>query len=36
VERDGDPAGATDRLVVEVVPGALTFCVPREPKGRNP
>jgi YegS/Rv2252/BmrU family lipid kinase len=36
VERDGDPAGATDRLVVEVVPGALVFCVPREPKGTNP
>jgi YegS/Rv2252/BmrU family lipid kinase len=35
VERDGDPAGTTDRLVVEVVPGALTFCVPGEPKGRN-
>ncbi|HEV2892532.1 MAG TPA: diacylglycerol kinase family protein [Actinomycetota bacterium] len=28
VERDGDPAGARDHLVVEVVPGALTLCVP--------
>jgi YegS/Rv2252/BmrU family lipid kinase len=36
VERDGDPAGATDRFVVEVVPRALTLCVPREPKGRKP
>ena len=30
VERDGDPAGARDHLVVEVVPRALTFCVPPE------
>jgi YegS/Rv2252/BmrU family lipid kinase len=29
VERDGDTAGARDRLVVEVVPLALTLCVPR-------
>ena len=29
VERDGDPAGARDHLVVEVVPKALTLCVPR-------
>jgi diacylglycerol kinase (ATP) len=38
VERDGDPAGASDHLVVEIVPRALTLCVPpaREPKGRNP
>jgi diacylglycerol kinase family enzyme len=38
VERDGDPAGETDHLVVEIVPRALTLCVPpaREPKGRNP
>jgi YegS/Rv2252/BmrU family lipid kinase len=38
VERDGDPAGATDHLVVEIVPRALTLFVPpaREPKGRNP
>ena len=38
VERDGDPVGATDHLVVEIVPRALTLCVPpaREPKGRNP
>jgi len=38
VERDGDPAGTTDHLVVEIVPRALTLCVPqaREPKGRNP
>jgi YegS/Rv2252/BmrU family lipid kinase len=28
VERDGDPAGARDHLVVEVVPKALTLCVP--------
>jgi YegS/Rv2252/BmrU family lipid kinase len=33
VERDGDPAPATDHLVVEVVPHALTLCVP---PGRNP
>jgi YegS/Rv2252/BmrU family lipid kinase len=38
VERDGDPVGASDHLVVEIVPRALTLCVPpaREPKGRNP
>jgi YegS/Rv2252/BmrU family lipid kinase len=38
IERDGDPVGATDHLVVEIVPRALTLCVPpaREPKGRNP
>ena len=30
VERDGDPAGARDHLVVEVVPRALTLCVPPE------
>jgi diacylglycerol kinase (ATP) len=38
VERDGDPAGETDHLVVEIVPRALTLCVPpaREPRGRNP
>jgi diacylglycerol kinase (ATP) len=30
VERDGDPAGARDHLVVEVVPAALTLCVPPE------
>jgi diacylglycerol kinase family enzyme len=29
VERDGDPAGDRDRLVVEVVPQALTLCVPK-------
>jgi YegS/Rv2252/BmrU family lipid kinase len=28
VERDGDPADARDHLVVEVVPAALTLCVP--------
>jgi diacylglycerol kinase family enzyme len=28
VERDGDPAGSRDHLVVEVVPKALTLCVP--------
>jgi YegS/Rv2252/BmrU family lipid kinase len=38
VERDGDPAGETDHLVIEIVPRALTLCVPpaREPEGRNP
>jgi diacylglycerol kinase (ATP) len=38
VERDGDPAGETDHLVVEIVPRALTLCVPpaRAPRGRNP
>ncbi|HJW61771.1 MAG TPA: YegS/Rv2252/BmrU family lipid kinase, partial [Actinomycetota bacterium] len=30
VERDGDPAGARDHLVVEVVPNARTLCVPPE------
>jgi YegS/Rv2252/BmrU family lipid kinase len=30
VERDGDPGGARDHLVVEVVPRALTLCVPPE------
>jgi YegS/Rv2252/BmrU family lipid kinase len=29
VERDGDPAGTRDHLVVEVVPAALTLCVPK-------
>jgi YegS/Rv2252/BmrU family lipid kinase len=29
VERDGDPADPRDHLVVEVVPAALTLCVPR-------
>ena len=28
VERDGDPADPRDHLVVEVVPAALTLCVP--------
>jgi YegS/Rv2252/BmrU family lipid kinase len=28
VERDGDPAGPRDHLVIEVVPAALTLCVP--------
>jgi len=28
IERDGDPADARDHLVVEVVPAALTLCVP--------
>jgi YegS/Rv2252/BmrU family lipid kinase len=38
VERDGDPVGETDHLVVEIIPRALTLCVPppREPKGRTP
>jgi diacylglycerol kinase family enzyme len=35
VERDGDPAEARDHLVVEVVPAALTLCVPRA-KGSTP
>jgi YegS/Rv2252/BmrU family lipid kinase len=29
VERDGDPADPRDHLVVEVVPAALTLCVPK-------
>ena len=29
VERDGDPVGSRDHLVVEIVPKALTLCVPR-------
>jgi YegS/Rv2252/BmrU family lipid kinase len=33
VERDGDPAGDADHVVVEVVPAALTLCVPEQ--GRN-
>ncbi|HEV2824142.1 MAG TPA: YegS/Rv2252/BmrU family lipid kinase [Actinomycetota bacterium] len=35
VERDGDPADARDHLVVEVVPEALTLCVPSA-KGTTP
>ena len=35
VERDGDPADARDHLVVEVVPRALTLCVPPS-KGSAP
>jgi YegS/Rv2252/BmrU family lipid kinase len=36
VERDGDPLDTPrDHLVVEVVPGALTLCVPRA-KGTGP
>jgi YegS/Rv2252/BmrU family lipid kinase len=35
VERDGDPVGSRDHLVVEVVPKALTLCVPRRGPG-NP
>jgi YegS/Rv2252/BmrU family lipid kinase len=35
VERDGDPLGTPrDHLVIEVVPKALTLCVPRTTKGR--
>jgi YegS/Rv2252/BmrU family lipid kinase len=30
VERDGDPVGSRDHLLVEVVPKALTLCVPPE------
>ena len=33
VERDGDPAGSTRRLVVEILPGALTLCVPARAEG---
>ncbi|HEX3212803.1 MAG TPA: diacylglycerol kinase family protein [Actinomycetota bacterium] len=36
VERDGDPAGARDHLVVEVVPKALTLCVPSRRGSGNP
>jgi YegS/Rv2252/BmrU family lipid kinase len=35
VERDGDPVGSRDHLVVEVVPKALTLCVPPR-KGSAP
>jgi YegS/Rv2252/BmrU family lipid kinase len=35
VERDGDPLDTPrDHLVIEVVPKALTLCVPRTTKGR--
>ncbi|HJU03100.1 MAG TPA: diacylglycerol kinase family protein [Actinomycetes bacterium] len=34
VERDGDPLKESrDHLVIEVVPGALTLCVPKSTKG---
>ena len=33
VERDGDPAGSTRRLVVELLPRALTLCVPARAEG---
>jgi YegS/Rv2252/BmrU family lipid kinase len=33
VERDGDPAGSTRRLVVEILPRALTLCVPGRAEG---
>ena len=33
VERDGDPAGSTRRLVVEILPRALTLCVPARAEG---
>jgi diacylglycerol kinase family enzyme len=33
VERDGDPAGSTRRLVVEILPRALTLCVPTHAEG---
>jgi diacylglycerol kinase family enzyme len=33
VERDGDPVGDRDHLVVEVVPQALTLCVPPQEAG---
>jgi diacylglycerol kinase family enzyme len=36
VERDGDPLDTPrDHLVIEIVPGALTLCVPRA-KGTGP
>jgi YegS/Rv2252/BmrU family lipid kinase len=34
VQRDGDPAGETDRVVIDVAAHALTLCVP--PTRRNP
>jgi YegS/Rv2252/BmrU family lipid kinase len=34
VERDGDTAGPTTELVVEVVPAALTLCVPVQEEQR--
>jgi YegS/Rv2252/BmrU family lipid kinase len=34
VERDGEPAEPTRELVVEVVPGALTLCVPAREEQR--
>jgi YegS/Rv2252/BmrU family lipid kinase len=36
LERDGDPAAPTDHFVVEIVPDALTLCVPHEHQGRQP
>jgi diacylglycerol kinase family enzyme len=33
VEHDGDPAGNTRRLVVEILPRALTLCVPARAEG---
>jgi YegS/Rv2252/BmrU family lipid kinase len=34
LERDGEPADPTTHLVVEVVPGALTLCVPSQGEDR--
>jgi len=34
LERDGEPTDPTDHLVVEVVPGALTLCVPSQGEDR--
>jgi diacylglycerol kinase (ATP) len=36
VERDGDPADPRDHLVVEVIPDALTLCVPAQKGPGNP
>jgi YegS/Rv2252/BmrU family lipid kinase len=33
LERDGDPAGSTRRLVVQILPRALTLCVPARAEG---
>jgi YegS/Rv2252/BmrU family lipid kinase len=33
VERDGDSAGSTRRLLVEILPRALTLCVPTRAEG---
>jgi YegS/Rv2252/BmrU family lipid kinase len=35
VQRDGEPAEPSTRMAVEVVPAALTLCVPDERNGRS-